>query len=115
VGQRLCRVANQDRMQRNVKLLGKAVAQREHLERQVVQLAAIVLDDSQDHDGMTPSFWRTSTSFGAASGPRPRISPFVPFAGGSLSRSFSRAFPRGSGRIVSIGARLALRRPGTVG
>src|SRR5262249_42466543 len=64
IGQRARYVADQERVQRHVELLGQPIPQRENLERQVVELAAIVLDDSQDHDGTTPSFWRTSTSFG---------------------------------------------------
>ena len=63
--------------------------ERERLQGQLVDLAALVLDQHQHAHHATPSSRITSTTAGAASGPRPRISACLPCPAGTTSRSFS--------------------------
>src|SRR5581483_105557 len=87
----------------------EAAGERERLQRQLV----IGLDEGEDH--ATPSRRRTSRTAGAASGPRPRISAFLPWPSGTTSRSFSSRGAGRAGRLSATGLRPARSLAGTDG
>ena len=82
--------------------VAKRLRERERLQRQVV----VRLDEEEDAHA-TPSCCMTSTTFGAASAPWPRISACLPCPSGTTSRSFS-SFDSGPRRLDD-GQRLRLR------
>ena len=83
--------------------LAEVARQRERLQRQLVDVAAVVLDEDQHAHHATPSSRMTSTTAGAASGPRPRISACLPWPAGTTSRRRSSCESGRAGVRRSIG------------
>ena len=72
-------------------------------------------DQADDHDPTTPRRTSSSTTLGAASGPRPRISTLASCSTGKRRRSFTGPTDRGAGSERAISFFLARSRPGTDG
>ena len=78
-------------------------AEPERLQRQLVDLAALVLHERENAHHATPRSRITPTTAGAASAPSPRISACLPGPPGTTSRSFSRRELRPLGRALVDG------------
>ena len=102
--------------QRRERLTVRELArQRQGLQRQLVDLAALVLHERQNAHHATPRSRITPTTAGAASGPSPRISACLPGPPGTTSRSFSRRGCGRSGELLSTGFWRARSLAGTDG
>ena len=102
--------------QRRERLAAREVArERERLQRQLVDLAALVLHEGQYAHHATPRSRITPTTAGAASAPSPRISACLPGPPGTTRRSFSRRESGRSGELFSTGFWRARSLAGTDG
>jgi hypothetical protein len=94
---------------------GQVAGQGQGAEGGVGRAGWVVFDQAQDGHHSTPRSASRVSSAGTASGPVPRISAPVRVSAGTRRRSLRRPSGCHAGVIVSMGARLARRRPGSDG